>query len=984
MWKRNIILIVLIAALGAGAVSLWNWRGRQRQKQLDLFARQITDADPYLRLLAAEGLLRQEPDNESHKQVRAAALTELGRHAEAREELQALIDKGTPQLESYAAMQIESFFAEAEKIVGGADRQRSDSVVERIETMMAAVQSQTRLITGKQRAFDITLIEARRLDTLASACRFALQGRRVELTKARIGGIQQSIETIGLEVTELQEKLKRLDDELLRACSRIAQMQPEHPLGAELLFRSHLRRGEFSQARSVARSMIAWKEIPTGTVARMVDTLLDLETQFAEPVLEADIQLAGELLSHGNQTGNRGIDYQLAKATYAITQDDALTAMELAHGIVSHEWLHARALCIAARARIIDGEPMAGVAILQKYTELKRDPLVRYTLGLAYLATGEPRQINLGQEALRQCLDIEPNHLPARLRLIESFVATGFIIEAADDVNVVEQISPQHPRVLALKAQLAIESEDLASIGRLIDEQLGADAAALREEDVAMVIGMIIDDVPRVRRFAAQLRAIQPHDVLLLLADRWVQLPPMRRARLAPAMARHLHDHMARDPLKNPLRPAVPTLGGLSRDTAAATANAQHLLDSIHKTHFMPQPLEVGLELAALGLDRWPQSANMISAGVELNIWLNRIAEARQWLRRLPPDFAAGPESVEALAGAYLEGDFERMAQRIKDATLKNHGSITPTHRLLDLDLALRDQDLKRISDRLQQMLQNHPWAEQALLMVVGDAMRREQPDRAFATLGSVEQINPQLASLSRGRLNLGLSRAADALHDIEKVVAIENVGTEVRRWAAEVRIRAYLLLDQQPLALGVCDQLAISLRENKIDAAIAAADVLLLYGKPTAAAEVLAEIAAGQENTPYTMDRVLARAQRVMKPSRIRGLVDALLMYRPNDPVLLIYQAGAMIPEDDLVSERILKALIARHPQSPRALMEMADLMRQVQPDEAVRIYQELSKRGGRTGEAARQLLEEMTAGRNKPSSTAPSSSASVEGITE
>jgi len=263
--------------------------------------------------------------------------------------------------------------------------------------------------------------------------------------------------------------------------------------------------------------------------------------------------------------------------------------------------------------------------------------------------------------------------------------------------------------------------------------------------------------------------------------------------------------------------------------------------------------------------------------------------------------------------------------------------------------------------------------------MVVDDAMRREQPDRAFATLGSIEQINPQVASLTRGRLNLGLGRAADALHDIEKVVAIENAGTEVRRWAAEVRIRAHLLLDQQSLALGVCDQLQISLRENKIDASIATADVLLMNGKQTAASEVLAEIAANQENSLHTIDQVLARAVHVMKPSRIRALVEALLTYRPNDPVLLLYQAEAIAPDDDLVSERILKAVIARHPQSPRALMEMASLMRKVQPDEAVRIYQELSKVGGRTGETAQRLLEEMTASRSKPSS-----SASVEGISE
>jgi|GEM_PF-3178284 len=979
MAKRIIILIVVVVALGLGVRSLLHWRAAVQQKQDEQFARQINDADPYLRLLAAEGLLRHEPGNEANRLIRAKALIELNRHAEAREELQELINLGTPALESYVALQIGSFFSEADRLVGVADRQRSDSTIERIETMMGAVQAQSKLITGSQRSIELSVIDARRLDALASAYRFAYQGRQIELTKARIGGIQQTIETVGMEVIELAEKLKKLDDELIRVCARIAQAQPQNHVGSEMLFRGHLRRQEFLQARDIAKAMVSWKAIPTSTVARVADTLLDMETRFGEPITKQDIATAGDLLSHPNQIGDKGIDYQLAQAAHALAREDAQAAMKLAQAIVAKEWLHARALCIAARARIIAGDPMRGVEILQKYTELKRDPLVRYTLGLAYLATGEAKHVSLGQEALRQCLDIEPNHLPARLRLIESFVDARLIIEAAQDIQIVEHISPHHPRVLGLKAELAVESEDLASLGQLLDSSLNGDAALLRAEDVVLVIGMVLDDVPRVRRLAQQLKQLQPHDVIVMIADRWMQLPAMRRARIAPVVARHLHDYMVRDPLTNPLRPAVPVIGILARGEGAAATSAQDVHDPLLKTYIMPRPLDVALELATLGLDRWPQNTGIISAGAEVNIWLNQIAEARRWLRRWPPIIKTEPESFEALATAYLDGEFESVAQIIAAATLKNHGSLTPTHRLLDLDLALRSQDLKKISDSLQQMLQNHPWAEQALLMVVDDAMRREQPDRAFATLGSIEQINPQVASLTRGRLNLGLGRAADALHDIEKVVAIENAGTEVRRWAAEVRIRAHLLLDQQSLALGVCDQLQISLRENKIDASIATADVLLMNGKQTAASEVLAEIAANQENSLHTIDQVLARAVHVMKPSRIRALVEALLTYRPNDPVLLLYQAEAIAPDDDLVSERILKAVIARHPQSPRALMEMASLMRKVQPDEAVRIYQELSKVGGRTGETAQRLLEEMTASRSKPSS-----SASVEGISE
>src|SRR5690606_20341979 len=146
-----------------GVRGLLNWRAQSHRKQMEQYAQQVNDADAYVRLLAVEGLLRHEPDDDEHRVVRAKALIELSTHAEAREELQGLIELGTPRLEEYVTLQIDSFFSEVEKLIGGGDRQRSDNVIERVETMMAAVKSQAGLITGKDHRFTTMLIEARRL-----------------------------------------------------------------------------------------------------------------------------------------------------------------------------------------------------------------------------------------------------------------------------------------------------------------------------------------------------------------------------------------------------------------------------------------------------------------------------------------------------------------------------------------------------------------------------------------------------------------------------------------------------------------------------------------------------------------------------------------------------------------------------------------------------------------------------------------------------
>ena len=986
MWKRRIILAICLVALLFGAQRLWVWREEARQAQYQAYLHNITDADPYKRLLAAEGLLRRDPTDNDRRLIRAKALMALNRHAEAREELEILIGKGTPDLEKYAVLQIESYFQESERLVSGTDRMRASAVVERVEALMTGVLSQSKLITSKGFEFEIKLIEARRYDALAKAHRFALEGKKVDLTKARIAEIHQTMETLGLEVTEIQKLVSDNDAKLLAACDTLMKMQPQHPMPVELLFHTHLRRGEFSQARSAAKMMLTLNQVDSETLARLADAILNLEARFGEPVSTADHELAAQLLAFPNQTGVKSLTFQLAQATLAIAQGNATEAKTIARQIVTEEWLHARARCLLAQSFLLENDPKSAIEILQKYTELKENPLVRYTLGLAYLATDEPSQKLLGQEALRQCLDIEPNHLPARLRLIESLFASDKIFEASDDVLVVEQINPRHPRVLSLKAQLAIETEDLATIAQLIDSQLITDATVLNPTDVVLVVGMILDDVPRVRRLAAEMAQAHPHDVFVLLTERWAELDPVKRARIAPVIVRSLHAYLDRDPMTNPLRPAVPKLGALAMQTQTTPNGvvtnmpaSNDPLEPLTQSYFIARPLDVALSMTQIALDRWPLNAALISSAMELNIWRNRIREARQWQLKLPPHAEPAKDSLDAAMQAYLQGQFDVLQTMIDEARLKNHGALTPTHRLFALDLALRSQDAKRISEQLLALLQSHPWAEAALAAVVADAIQHDQPDRAYAILGVAGQVNIQLASLTRGRLNLGMGRPADALHDVEQVVANENANTEVRRWASEVRARAHLMLDQQSLAVGVFDMLAQSQMDQRIELRQAAADVLIAFGKPTAAAEVLSEIVSMADNPSRNMDQLLARAELTMKPSRVRTIVETLLTYRANDPVLLLYQARAIASEDDLVAERVIKSVLAREPNAVRALMEMAQLMRKIQPDETRRIYTELSKLGGRAGAAAQQSLDEMNQGGTKPSSAA-----SVEGITE
>jgi hypothetical protein len=131
---------------------------------------------------------------------------------------------------------------------------------------------------------------------------------------------------------------------------------------------------------------------------------------------------------------------------------------------------------------------------------------------------------------------------------------------------------------------------------------------------------------------------------------------------------------------------------------------------------------------------------------------------------------------------------------------------------------------------------------------------------------------------------------------------------------------------------------------------------VLITMDKPFAASEVLSQLASAPQTPARVLDQILARAWQVMEPARMRALVDAMLNFRPDDPLLLLYQAKLAGLEDSAVAERMMKNVLARRPGAPRAVMELAILLRPVQADESRRLLDDLIQRGGRVAEAAQR----------------------------
>ena len=966
-WKRWLLVAVLVAVAAAGGWKYYTWRNANEQQLQEAFRQNQDNPDPRIRILAVEGMLRKTPTDERLRLSRAQTLIELGRHHEAREELQGLIRDRTPMLQRVVTLEIESYFVEANNEIHRAALRDSDRLIQRVETLMTGVETESKLLALPGNSQALRVLDARRLDVTVRAWQLGLASKRVDLTRARLGQVNQTIDQVTIQVEDHEKRMNELGKSLTDLCDKILAEDPSNAVAMELQFASDIRQGRFDNARQTAARIAALSKLPVSVIGRVADTLLNIEEYFAAPVSEQDVELAGRLLTHPQQDGTPDDLYDIARAQFELRRGNGADAEKLASKMLGEHPLHARLQCILALARHQQGKTDVARKNLERFNEHERDARIRYTLGDIYLSMNDPRHVSTGHEMLRQSLELEPNNLTARLRLVESLVRNNYVAEAATDIRIAEEINPKHPRVMALKARLAVERTDLGSLADLIDQQAAVLTATLKWQHLAVVGAMVLDDVPRVRSLTAELSKLTTHDSVVMIAQAWSSSTAMKRGLVAPAVARALLAVADGDPLLRGTDPATPLLGSHLKRAQAGTGDLEARLEPLLTNYFVRRPLDLGLELMSCGLDRWTDNSVLTVLAAEMNLWLARPDAARELLKRIPPDERFFRSDLVPILNALLAGQ-DAQASGLLTALSLEAKEVPATVRWAALWMALNKGEQRGVSDSLKALLDEHPWAETALLVTVIDAVRKNQADLAYVRIGLAEQANPRLAHLARGRYNMSLGRTAEALHDAEMLVREEDAHTEVRRWAAEVRAGVHLLLDQQPLAVSVFDQLALTGGEGTMDSRIAVIDVLMASGKGHAAAELLSGLLATPETPARVMDQLLARAQLVMKPGRLRALVDSLLTFRAKEPVLLLYQARLAAEEDFVVGERMLRSLIKQRPDAPRPLMELAAVLRTIQPDESRRIYANLIKRGGSIGAAAQRALDQMSRAFSSP----------------
>ncbi|MEX2213379.1 MAG: hypothetical protein WD768_04585 [Phycisphaeraceae bacterium] len=959
MWKRFFIPLLLLAALVFGTLRFLSWREGVRQHEQRVHERNIDGGSPLQRVYAADYLLRTDSDNERLRFIRAESLIALFRYRDGRQELRGLLERRTPQTDRAANLIVESYFQEAESVIHRADTTQFNLAINEVLELMDGVEANRQFLSKTGNELRLTNIDGRRFDALVRIHSVGLDDRRVGLARAQIAGLNETIERLSIEVAELTRKVNAYGDELVATCEKALKLDPVNARAMELLFMYRLRQRRFDQAREMAGRIAALEELSADSASRVANELLDLEARYGQVVTEQDMDLAARLLERPQFKDQDEVNFIVARTALALSRNDPAKAEQFALPYLKHDPLYSRLRVLWAIARIQQGDVDSAVRYLGQYSERQRDARTLYALGMAYLAQGRSHNITLGHESLRQSLETEPNFLPARLALIESRIRRGFTFEAADDILIADRINPLHPRVKAAKAMLAVQTLDLGTLASLLESQI-TDESSMTGDMVTLAAVMVLDDVIRARALAQALSASHPHHALALVAIAWCEQEAKNRPLVASAVLRTLIQAVEADPMQRVKPLNVPAFALLKMGAIAPISDTTEVVRQIRLSHFQPRPLEAAARLVKSALDHWPQDDGLIRTAAELNLWLQQPEAARVRLTQRRPGTDIRKTPLDHAIEAWAAKDWPRVITLLAERPAQEQEGDS-TFQRLDLALAISNQSDKAITDSLTRLLTAHPWAEEALLTAVADALGRNQPDRAYALLGVADVINPKVAHLSRGRMNLALGRASEALQSSELIVNDVNLDSELRRWAMEIRARAHIALEQDAIAAGMFDQLGAAMKAHGTDLKMRSVDVYLLLGKKYAAAEVLSQLLATPELSPWLRDQLLARGLLVMNPSRLRASVEAVLVRETNDLLLLAYQAKTAAEEDVFVAENMLKSLLIRRPGSPRTLFIQASVVRRFQPDQARAIYEKLSAYPGSVGQAARDAIMEM-----------------------
>lgn len=957
--RRILIVGILVAGLVVAVTKFTEWRSRTIQKQHDQYLTDLSSPSAQRRLSAADNLLEISPTN-ALRITRAEALLELNRHPDARTELEYVISKDSignaaTDVEKIQVMVLDSYLAEARLEVLTLDAREPVLTLERVEILMQGVEIRLNKIVGPNGKRLARNYNLRRLDVLARTLQTVLATKRIELAIAEESGINESIQTVGFEVQEMDKRLKAIDGNLEEACKTAIKENADNAAAIEILFAYALRHRDMGKTHEAVRQLIALPELDKAVAGRTADTLLTIEVGHQQTLTSKEVELARQLLQHPKLTGKRSIQYEFANIRIANESNQPEQAEERARDAIARRFSHPRLRCELATAFIAQGKPDSAVSVIQQLGDTSNLAECQYVLGLALLAKGG-RSSAMGMDALRHCVELKPEHLPARLKLIEAMVLAGFPDQARNDVTFIQRLNPNHPRVEAQASKIAVLSENMRELATITAEGLRSLGSTPSVDDHLLVASMLLDDVQNVRVILERRKQAGNGNSLTLIADPWLDAPAQRRVPMACAVGRGMLDVIDSDPMMRAQPRPGPAVGSLALSEDNAGKKHQRPLGQLR---FVPSPSDLAIEIAERGLDAWQHDANLIQVLIEANLWASDLAAVRDNLRQLPP--ATDTSSVTlAIVRAYANDDSEKLTELLKKTAAKSEFD-SATVELIRIAIAYKAQDVQTTSQSLQQILTNHPWAAEAVFVILRESIDQSQPDKAYSWLGQVQLLNPELAHFARAKLNLVFNKPADAITEATAMISNELPQSELRRWSADVRAMAFAQMDQPLLAVSTFDQLQLSLREHRFEIRLNSADVLAEMGKTSGATEILSRLLARSLNKPDMIDRMLSRAVLVMKPNQIKAMIETLLSYNPNDTMLLLYQAKLSADEDHLVAERRFKNVMAKRKGAPRALMEWAKFNRSFQPDESVRVYRQLAKRGGSIGAIARRELNEI-----------------------
>lgn len=920
MQKSVKILGIAVVVLIAVAVALQLFRSQVTTANLGELEQRLTHAEAEVRHEAAAAIMRINPEHPNARLVNARALVELGRRTDARNILTSLTaNAATPGYVEAVVLLTRSYLDEASEQLMTAD---VDLAFERASPMIDQALSSHEL-AGELAAgnADLLNLEARALDLRATFMQRRLRARVLDLAKARAVNFEQQVESLGLVVDQVRASVATQDSKLQVVCKRARAASPGDSRPYQYEFRMYIRAERYPDARGTASKLLALPSIDRAVAGEIAHTLLDAEQLYARPVTAEDASLARDLLASKSLTAEPSLWYDLSEARLALWDRRYADVERLAKAIINNPETkgHPRATVMLGVALIEQNRASEAVTVMTRSTDLALSSEGLMVKGLAILATGDPHR---ARETLRQSIDLDPQNMSARLAMIQALFDRNAILETEQDLSIAQKINPAHPRVRAYTVRLMIEKLDRRGLVAMISPATSTKVITARDTELAA--RMAIDDRNTVQALAEARAKIDPEDTLAMLAQAWLKSGGRRRWEVAGLLNDQIAQALASDPLRLGEAPLCPTPldpsllvtidpNALTEPTPIPSeADARYFVASLPQRAF---------QVAKLTALRYPEAAvSLKPVMIELALWSGRNDVSLQLLASLPEPPAQG--TLLAAIREHIEGQTLTSLAQLPDS---------PSRRLMQLTALMRENPHDpAVLRNFSELLINHAWAEHALLMLVRAALERNDVTDAKLAIEAAEKLNPEMARLAKGRLSLALRRPREALEAAGIVGRDEATDSEIRVQAAEIAARGNLLIGQTDVATAAFDTLAYSMTDRKLPMRLLAIDVLIRAGKSQHAATMISSLSADVQGSPAMLDALLVRAAAVMPPQRLDALLNTIMLYVPEEPMLWLHQAHVLLAmgKTDLAGQ-VTDRLMRIAPGAPRVRALVAELDR-------------------------------------------------------